>query len=528
MEHAVLLQHSATDTGSTASSMSVVSIAAVPTSVGSATTATATATTTATTKTNTKNHSYSKLSARSLLGGRTSLPRVMTDFSERRLVRRISMTLGEDSDTSNHDDFMHEETAATASNLSRKKTAAPAPLHRKELVVGKMLGQGSFSQVMEVRKFIWKKDQLYLNTEERKARQRLERGSFAVKHLNRTLLRRPKEFYQAALELAREAEYMTRLCHPHLLKARAISYGGTAALESGRYNDFFIVSDRLVDTLDERIQKWQRSFSPALPIKLQYALQLGSALHYLHSKRLVFRDVKSSNCGFLANGKLQLFDFGFCRSLPQAPTSTDTDEMQEQGLHNQEETFHISMAGTFRYMAPEMMLGHAYGCQADVYAWSLVLWELLAEQKVYANIKLHHQFVRRVGELEQRPELTTIENSDLQHILSHAWDANLRIRWNMAQCLTAMLPVYEALEPNHNKTNTTNKSITKGLRRAKTTATAAATAAIQSNSRATIKAHGRTQSLPTLKTAAATTTSSYNALPSSPSRRRENGAIVEC
>jgi serine/threonine protein kinase len=205
------------------------------------------------------------------------------------------MSLGEDSDTSNHDEVLVEITGAATlteapTNQTVKRRSGPAPLHRKELVLGRMLGQGSFSQVMAVNKFSWKSDtELYLSPQERSARQRLERGgSYAVKHLNRVLLRRPKQFYQAALELAREAEYMSQLNHPNLLKARAISYGGTAALESGRYNDFFIISDRLVDTLDERISKWQRSFSPSLAIKLQYALQLASALEYLHAKRIVF------------------------------------------------------------------------------------------------------------------------------------------------------------------------------------------------------------------------------------------------
>lgn len=166
----------------------------------------------------------SKLSERSLFGGRSILPRLMTDFSEKRLVRRISVSLGEDSDTSTHDDV----TDAEGEDSNEKRGPQAALVHRKELVVGRLLGQGCFSQVKEVRKFCWK-DDLYLTDKERRRRNRLQRGSYAVKHLNRTLLKRPKEFYQAALELAREAQYMSVLSHPNVLKARAISYGGAAA-----------------------------------------------------------------------------------------------------------------------------------------------------------------------------------------------------------------------------------------------------------------------------------------------------------
>jgi hypothetical protein len=49
--------------------------------------------------------------------------------------------------------------------------------------------------------------------------------------------------------------------------------------------------------------------------KFDICLQLISALEYVHSRNVIYRDLKSSNIGFAADGTLQLFDFGLCVEL---------------------------------------------------------------------------------------------------------------------------------------------------------------------------------------------------------------------
>ena len=285
-----------------------------------------------------------------------------------------------------------------------------AQLQRKEIQTGKLLGRGSFSEVYEVSNLklsATKKNtggQL-LTIHEQTLRQSLKNDinskKYAVKYLSRKLLRRPKDFYDAAMDLSREAEIMASLDHPHILKARASTFGGTEAFaETGRFDGFFIVSDLLSDTLTQRIQQWQRlpiykemSRLQKLIMKTQYAQQLASAVDYLHDRRIIFRDLKPDNCGFLddAQDTLQLFDFGLCRTLPPSASKT------VRGCDPEDEMFLMSMAGTVRYLSPEVLSSGKYNLKADSHSFAMVCYEMYAEKKPFQNLHLNafQEFVCR-------------------------------------------------------------------------------------------------------------------------------------
>jgi len=313
-----------------------------------------------------------------------------------------------------------------------------------------------------------------------------------VKHLNRKLLQRPLQFHQAVLHMERETQILAALSHPHIVKLRATSLGGMASLQSGRYNDFFIVMDYLHETLQERLyDKWgtgaaklqQEGAPPKTPQEVvativDYGIQLASALEHLHERRLVFRDVKPANIGFLSarssssscvdhqqdveqneqvrssGESIQLFDFGFCRSLPTTPATPTTTG---SSINDDDTTFHMSMAGTTRYMSPEMLCQEAYNTKTDVYSFGLVFYEMLARRKPFEGIKPHH-FAEFVGVYHHRPKLTVTDLGvdgeqdaslyrQVHGILEHSWCASMEQRWTMTQVKEALLDVQEQLLP---------------------------------------------------------------------------------
>jgi len=95
--------------------------------------------------------------------------------------------------------------------------------------------------------------------------------------------------------------------------------------------------------------------------------------------------------------------------------------------------------GTRRYMAPEVILGKPYNTGCDVYAFSLILWELyvLAGKPLgeYAGVKQLREAVCVRGE---RPSLADIHSPNIREVLKFGWHDDLLQRWTMRQIQKAL------------------------------------------------------------------------------------------
>lgn len=112
--------------------------------------------------------------------------------------------------------------------------------------------------------------------------------------------------------------------------------------------------------------------------KLKLACQIGRALDYIHNRKIVHRDIKPENINVDAQGKVTLMDFGIAKS---------------EGVQLTRAGFTL---GTPYYMAPEQVLGKPVTPQTDVYAFGILLFELLAGVKPVAGTsvdKIFHQIL---------------------------------------------------------------------------------------------------------------------------------------
>ena len=159
----------------------------------------------------------------------------------------------------------------------------------------------------------------------------------------------------------REARVLAALNHPHI----AAIYG---LEESGGVR---AIAMELVEgpTLAERMARGRIASPEALAI----ARQIAEALEYAHEKRIVHRDLKPANVKLRPDGVIKVLDFGLAKAIEtkEAPAETAT----HAGV----------IMGTPAYMAPEQVAGLPVDRRADVWAFGVVLFEMLAGRKIYSR-----------------------------------------------------------------------------------------------------------------------------------------------
>src|SRR6202166_112722 len=117
-----------------------------------------------------------------------------------------------------------------------------------------------------------------------------------------------------------------------------------------------------------------------LPLEtaLDYARQIAEALEAAHEKGIVHRDLKPGNIRIKPDGTLKVLDFGLAKTggTPAAPS----DQSPTVTMH---ETQAGVILGTAAYMAPEQAKGKPVDKRADIWAFGVVLWEMLTGERMF-------------------------------------------------------------------------------------------------------------------------------------------------
>jgi eukaryotic-like serine/threonine-protein kinase len=98
-------------------------------------------------------------------------------------------------------------------------------------------------------------------------------------------------------------------------------------------------------------------------LRLRIALQIARAIEYVHTQKIVHRDIKPDNIRIMATGTVKLMDFGIAKV---------------EGLSRTQAGY---VLGTPYYMAPEQVRGGEVTPLVDVYAFGILLFELFAGVK---------------------------------------------------------------------------------------------------------------------------------------------------
>lgn len=161
----------------------------------------------------------------------------------------------------------------------------------------------------------------------------------------------------------REAHVLASLNHPNIG-----SIYGLAEL-----NNVSVLVLELVDgpTLAERIA------GGAVPLEESLAMagQISDAIAYAHEKGVTHRDLKPANIKITPEGIIKVLDFGVAKVF-QAPENLDSASSSSARLSSPA-TLVGMIAGTPAYMSPEQAKGKQADKRTDIWAFGVVLYELL-------------------------------------------------------------------------------------------------------------------------------------------------------
>lgn len=140
------------------------------------------------------------------------------------------------------------------------------------------------------------------------------------------------------------------------------------------------------------------------------AKQLVQALHYLHSNRVIHRDMKPQNILVGAHGRVKLCDFGFARAM-----SSNTVVL-------------TSIKGTPLYMAPELVKEQPYDLTVDLWSLGVILYELLVGQPPFYTNSIYSLINHIVKDPVEYPaDISPDLRSFLQGLLRK--DPRQRLSW---------------------------------------------------------------------------------------------------
>jgi tRNA A-37 threonylcarbamoyl transferase component Bud32 len=192
----------------------------------------------------------------------------------------------------------------------------------------------------------------------------------------------PAELAQDRERLARferEAKLLASLNHSNI----AHVYGfESATLPDGATVHFLAMELVEGEDLAERLKRG------AIPVdeSIAIAKQIAEGLEEAHEHGIIHRDLKPANIKLTPDGKVKVLDFGLAKALEGDPSdSAANSQLSHSPTMSRHATEAGMILGTAAYMSPEQARGKTVDKRADIWAFGVVLFEMLTGTRLFAG-----------------------------------------------------------------------------------------------------------------------------------------------
>ena len=189
----------------------------------------------------------------------------------------------------------------------------------------------------------------------------------------------------------REAEVLASLDHPNI--------GAIHGIEDAGETKALVLQLIEGPTLADRIAGGPIPVDEALPI----ALQITEALEAAHEKGIIHRDLKPANIKLTPDGQVKVLDFGLAKAM--APAADSSVDLTHSPTLTMGSTTQGVLLGTAPYMSPEQARGQPVDNRADIWAFGVVVHEMLTGHPAFTGDTVSDVLARI---LEREPDFDAL------------------------------------------------------------------------------------------------------------------------
>jgi hypothetical protein len=169
----------------------------------------------------------------------------------------------------------------------------------------------------------------------------------------------------------REAQALASINHPNIAAIYDLEEAG---------DTLFLVLELVEgEDLAERLQRGAMPPDEAIAI----AKQIAEALEAAHEKGIVHRDLKPANIKLTPDGAVKVLDFGLAKALASDAAGGSSFDSANSPTLTHAATMAGVIMGTAAYMAPEQARGKSVDRRADIWAFGVVLYEMLTGRQLF-------------------------------------------------------------------------------------------------------------------------------------------------